>query len=163
MMSEAAQLTEIPFGFSGNIYRSPMPFSVYDKYHTLWESYRCANINFVVVLVETQEYLVHAHRDLLAFYQSKGVEVLHLPIPDYEIPPNKDEIKSAIEKMVTRAESGNNIAVHCMAGMGRTGTFLACLAKQRFDFMGQESIEWIRKYIPGALENEQQEKFVREF
>jgi protein-tyrosine phosphatase len=141
-----------------------MPFSVYDRLNnSLWEAYQNADIKFVVILVEKQEYLVHARRDLPEFYQSNGIEVLHLPFPDYGIPSNKGDITSAIDKVVNQAENGGNIAVHCMAGIGRTGTFLACLAKQRFDFNGRESIDWIRKYIPSALENEQQENYVRDF
>jgi len=156
-------ITQIPFDISGKIFRSAMPFSPYDDSGSIWIQYKVNKINAVVILAEPQEYLVHAKRDLVKFYQSEGLEVLKLPIPDFKIPEDKVAFEEILKKVISLAENGKNVAVHCMAGYGRTGTFLACLAKRHLNFNGMDAIEWIRKSIPGALENQNQEKFVREF
>jgi hypothetical protein len=41
--------------------------------------------------------------------------------------------------------------------------FAACLAKIIFDMDGDEAIAWVRNFIPGAVENERQAQFVRDF
>jgi protein-tyrosine phosphatase len=50
-----------------------------------------------------------------------------------------------------------------MAGVGRTGTFMACMAKRHLSLDGQAAIDWVRQFIPGALESPIQERFVLEF
>ncbi len=155
-------LTEIPFGLPGKIYRSPMPFGPYDRQNQVWPLYQENHVRGVVVLVEKQEFLAHAHRDLLAFYRSTGLDIIHFPIPDFQVPKN-DGLMAAIEDVITQAQDGNNIAVHCLAGIGRTGIFIACMAKQQQKVNGQASIRWVRQFIPGALENLDQEKFVKNF
>lgn len=152
-------LTELPFSFSGKLFRSPMPFSSYDQVE-VWQSYLDQDIGLVVVLTEQQEYLVYAMKDLPAFYKSNGLDVLHLPVPDFGVPSDPDEWEKGIKTVIDALKEGRNIVVHCLAGLGRTGVFLACLAKETLGLSGDQSISWVRESIPGALENYNQEEFV---
>ncbi len=153
-------LIMLPFGYEGKIFRSPMPFGPYDHLNQIWLNYKKQDISAVIVLTEHQENLVNARRDLVAFYRQENLEALHLPIPDFDIPNDKEMFGSAIKYVDNSARTGNNIVIHCLAGLGRTGLFMACLAKHHLNFEGNEAIGWVRKFIPGALENRLQEKFV---
>ena len=163
MTDNPAYLTELPFGLLGKIYRSPMPFGPYDRQNQVWPLYQEKEIDQVVILVEMQEYLVHARTDLPAFYSSKGLDVIHYPIPDFQVPGNDDGFAATVEDVLVSAQIGRNTAVHCMAGIGRTGVFLACLAKRERGIDGQAAIEWVRQFIPEALEVPEQEEFVLNF
>jgi protein-tyrosine phosphatase len=154
-------MIEIPFDLSGKIYRGVMPFSSYDQSHEEWDSLIQNQINLVVLLVEQHEYLKHTKKDLIHSYQTEGIEVLHFPIKDFQIPEDKDGFNKCIEIVIAQADKGKNILVHCLAGLGRTGMFLAILARQRFGYDAQDAIQWIREFIPGAVENPDQEAFVR--
>lgn len=151
---------EIPFGVSGKIFRGVMPFSSYDYSHEMWEQFIKEQIDVVVILVEEHEYLYHTQKDLKRMYQSQNMEVIHVPIEDFRIPINMEAYDDSIDMVLTKANEGKKIVVHCLAGLGRTGMFLACLAKKRFGYSGHEAIEWIRDKIPGAVENPDQEAFV---
>lgn len=143
----------------GKIFRSPMPFSRFDK-QDVWPSFQEQDIELVVVLTEQQEYLVYAGRDLPAFYRSHGMEALHIPVPDFGIPEDLESWQNGLESAASAARSGKNVAIHCLAGIGRTGTFLACLAKENLGLDGRDAINWVRESVPGAMENWIQEDFV---
>jgi len=158
-MNPAAMITEMPFSFQGKIYQSPMPFSQFDRTN-VWHSFLEQEIGLVIVLTEKQEYLVYARKDLPDFYRTNGLDVLHIPVPDFGIPEDLDRWQEGLSAAAQAAKTGKNIAVHCLAGIGRTGTFLACLAKQNLGFDGKKSISWVRDSVPGAMENWRQEDFV---
>lgn len=141
---------EIPFGLPGKIYRSPMPFSRFDPRGEVWPAYREREIEAVIILTEPQEYLVYARRDLPSFYRSQGLDVIASPIPDFSVPNDRKSFREALEFASDELRAGRNLAVHCYAGVGRTGTFLACLAKQLAGKDGQTAIEWVRARVPGA-------------
>ncbi len=100
-------------------YRSPMPFSKFDR-SGVWGFFQDHKIDLVLVLTEPQEYLVFAQKDLPDFYRKQGLEVLHLPVPDFGIPADMESWNSALLQIAEAARSGKNIAVHCLAGIGRT-------------------------------------------
>lgn len=148
-------LTELPFGMPGRVFRSPMPYGDYDPEGRLLERYRDANVQAVVVLAEEQEMRELTGLDLTQRYRTAGMEVIWLPIPDFGI-PTLDALRQAVERALDCLRSGKNIAVHCRAGVGRTGLFLACLAQRAAGLDCRAAIAWVRQYLPGALEAPEQ-------
>lgn len=153
-------VTELPLGLPGRFYRSVMPFGPFDRRNEVWEAYLQARISLVTVLVEPQEYLVHARRDLPAFYRTHQLEVLEHPIPDFGVPRDPQGFRATLKGVRSHLERGGNVAAHCMAGVGRTGLFAACLARDVLNLSPEDAIAWVRRYIPGALESQAQMDFV---
>lgn len=153
------EITELPFGQPGRIFRSPMPFGKHDPEGLVYEAYRAKDVSVIVLLAEDHECKVKARKDLRALYTQDGFTVVHHPIVDYGI-PNPLALCEALDATVREAQSGRHIAIHCSAGIGRTGLYTACLAKKLLTLPGEEAIEWVRQHIPHAVETPEQRRFV---
>ena len=153
------EVVELPFGLAGKIYRSPMPFRGHDRHGELFDRFQELDASAIVLLAEETECTRETGRDLGQYYLEHGLEVIHLPIPDYDV-PNRGALDQGIATTLDRARRGDNIVAHCQGGFGRTGTFLACLAKRQLGLTGVEAISWVREYVPGAVETEEQTQFI---
>jgi atypical dual specificity phosphatase len=90
-----------------------------------------------------------------------GIEGRHFPIRDMGIPSMRDAV-ALCHELRRAMQRGQVVAVHCLAGLGRTGTILACLAVG--EGMGaDEAIARVRHAAPGSIQTEQQAAFVRDF
>jgi protein-tyrosine phosphatase len=152
--------TRLPFNLPGKIFRSAMPYSAYDPDGNLIQTYQDNNVSMVVMLSREDETLKVSGRNLLEEYKARGFDVIYLPIEDFGV-PELPEIRKAIPHVLAHSQAGGNIAIHCHAGVGRTGMFIACLAKIGMGYSPEESINWVREYIPGAIEAHEQEQLVR--
>jgi uncharacterized protein (DUF952 family)/protein-tyrosine phosphatase len=156
-------ITEIPYGQAGCVYRSVMPgSSLFDPHDEVFDLYLQVGIQTVVVLNTFEDIATFASQDLLARYEQAGIEVLHAPVKDFSAPPF-GAWDAALKKTEAYIRASRKIAIHCHAGIGRTGMFCACLAQDLLDLSPKESIQWIRQFIPSAVESEYQIQFVETY
>lgn len=86
---------------------------------------------------------------------------VHLPVPDFT-PPTPQQIAYGMAAITDAVASGKRVAVHCGAGLGRTGTMLACyLVQQGAD--ADTAVEKVRAVRPGSVETAEQYQAVRDY
>jgi atypical dual specificity phosphatase len=93
--------------------------------------------------------------------EDAGLLVYHLPLTDMEAPEQEDLdlCVSAISRAYAR---GMGVAVHCTAGLGRTGTVLACFLVRQ-GMTARDAVTRVRRLRPGSVETVEQEEAVAEF
>lgn len=155
-------LIELPFGLPGRIFRSPMPFGAYDPYGGLMEAYQDAEIQVILMLVSDGESFERTGFDLRHHYLDREYEVLQMPVLDFGL-PTREALQETIPLVLAQLQEGKNLVVHCFAGLGRTGLFMACLAKQVLEMEGAQAIHWVRQYLPTAVETSDQVQFVKDY
>ncbi len=83
---------------------------------------------------------------------------LHLSVPDMH-PPKPPQIRAFLEFCDDQISSAGGVAVHCLAGRGRTGTMLACYMVGQ-GMGAREAIEFVRERRPLSIETGSQESAV---
>jgi protein-tyrosine phosphatase len=139
-----------------------MPFSIYDATGEILKSYLSNDISLVVQLASDEECYQRTGRNLRELYKSNNLEVFYLPTEDFKT-PDRISLRQALDRVIDHISIGLSAAVHCHAGIGRTGIFAACLASTVMDIPGKEAIIWVRQFIPGAVELFEQELFICDF
>lgn len=162
-------LTRLPFELKkGAIYRSVMPGSFSSKAKMEMRVMRdiltlkAQNITHVLMLATEQECFKVTGLDLMAIYQKYGINVCQFPIADGK-PPEKKALNKIIASSLDMVSSGKRVAIHCLGGIGRTGLVAACMAQTLLGKSGEESVDWIRDVIAGAIQTPEQENFVLDF
>ena len=143
-------LTEFPFGLPGRVFGSPMPFGPYDQDGEVLIELGKKGVSVVVLLAEKEEWLENSQRNLSVLYSEQGLQVIHLPIPNYGVPP-LEALTVAINQTIEFARSRHNALIHCSAGIGRTALFAVFLAMKVLGLSGREAIRWVGQHHPRAL------------
>jgi hypothetical protein len=104
-------LTELPFGFPGRAFRSPMPFGPYDLHGEVYDCFCEEQIAVIVLLASDEECLNRTGCNLRALYLKEGFQVLYLPIPDFGV-PTKDDLEQTVQQTIAYAQAGHHIVIH---------------------------------------------------
>mgnify|MGYP003878507113 CR=1 FL=1 len=94
--------------------------------------------------------------------RSEGLEVLMAPTPPGGA-PGPAELLRMCRWIERRVRSGRAVAVHCFAGVGRSGAVAAAYLVYERGMDPDSAIGEVRRARPGAVETPEQEEAVREF
>lgn len=86
--------------------------------------------------------------------EEAGLLVDHVPLEDME-PPEQDQLERCVSTIVRANERRMGVAVHCGAGLGRTGVVLAAYFVAR-GLTATNAIARIRRLRPGSIETDEQ-------
>ena len=85
---------------------------------------------------------------------------INVPTRDYSV-PSKADLDAGLIAAINCMTKGQTLYVGCMGGMGRTGLFLAVLAKA---FGVKKPVEFIRaNYYAHAVETKEQYQYVADY
>jgi atypical dual specificity phosphatase len=90
-----------------------------------------------------------------------GLLVDHLPLEDME-PPTQEQIDRGVTTITRAIEAGMGVAVHCGAGLGRTGVILAAYLVAK-GATAVQAIRRIRELRPHSVETPEQEEAVEHY
>lgn len=86
----------------------------------------------------------------------QDIKYLHVPTEDFSA-PDMEKIDHTVDFIQERIKNGEPTMVHCAAGVGRTGTILACYLIKYHNFSVKDAIDKVRKERPGSIQSESQE------
>jgi len=92
----------------------------------------------------------------------KNVNYLHVMSNDMGVPQFED-LTFAVDFINRRLNDKEPVMVHCLAGLGRTGTILASYLVKYENMSADEAIEKVRKMRPGSIQSYPQEEIIFRF
>ena len=145
-----------PNGFSwlvpGRLAGTPWPGVVHGMDADLKALNRCG-VTMLITLTEKD-----FPQDALA---RNGLKNFHLPVYDHE-PPTVAQMQMLLARMSAALRRGEVLAVHCLAGLGRTGTVLAAWLV-REGLTAEEALRRVRLIDAQYVQSEAQEALLYEF
>lgn len=86
---------------------------------------------------------------------TRGIAQEHMYVPNFCAPS-----VSHVEHVLAILNDPNQVvAIHCLAGLGRTGTMAACYLVSQ-GMTAQQAMDHVRQCRPGSIESRVQEQFV---
>jgi protein-tyrosine phosphatase len=125
--------------------------------------YRREGVQTLVSLLEPQEAREVDLVNEADHCRAAGMRFLSFPIPDRGVPRDLMEFSRLVESLASGLRSGDSAAIHCRAGIGRSGLLGACVLRKlgiepdvAFAMLGrargvavpdtEEQVLWVRKF-----------------
>ncbi len=152
---------EIPTDAKGKLYVSPMPFGPYDCFHSVMRSYILHKVQHAFILVTDDEIHRKAKRDIKDEYRKHDINPIHFPIPDLTC-PFLDDLADELNSLVQFLNDGENLAIHCNAGVGRTCLVAGCILCAINRVTPDQALDHVREYTNVNITT-QQKNLIRKF
>ena len=101
-------------------------------------SWKRQGIDVILSLLEDDEIVELGLMDEKALVEAHGLEFWSFPIPDRGV-PDLGRFRKLIERISRELRGSRSVAVHCRAGIGRTGLVAACAMKS-LGFSANEAV-----------------------
>jgi atypical dual specificity phosphatase len=106
--------------------------------------------------------IVTIREEPLADNWINDMNYLHVMSNDMGVPEFNDLIH-AVDFIHRRITNNEPVLVHCLAGLGRTGTILSCYLVKYQNTSAEEAIRKIREERPGSIQSYPQEEIIFQF
>ena len=136
----------------GQLAGTPLPGATHSIDHDLAALQRMG-VTMLITLTEEDLPQEPLHRH--------GLRNLHLPVYDRES-PTVAQIQMLLKRMENLLAQGQVLAVHCLAGIGRTGTVLAAWLV-RAGLTASEALRRVRLLDPQYVQSPGQEAFLQHY
>jgi atypical dual specificity phosphatase len=93
--------------------------------------------------------------------EDAGLLVFHVPMADMEAPA-LEQLDRCVSAIRRANERHMGVAIHCTAGLGRTGVVVASYLVDK-GLTADNAIARVRRLRPGSIETTEQAEVVREF
>ncbi|MFZ4478800.1 MAG: dual specificity protein phosphatase family protein [Rhodoferax sp.] len=157
--SELFSLLEVPAG--GLLILSAQP-SKFGAVEQALAAYRAAGARHLISLLPDHELLTLGLQSMQDRCAQSGLTWAHCPIDDFSAPgPVFEQHWNGIASRVhSLLDHGEGVALHCRAGLGRTGTVAARILIER-GLSASDAIRLVRQTRPGSIETATQEHYLQ--
>ena len=93
---------------------------------------------------------------------TNNVNYFHVHSNDMGVPAFDDLVKT-VDFIHDRIVNDEPVMVHCLAGLGRTGTILACYLIKYKKMSADDAIQKVRDERPGSIQSFPQEEIIFQF
>ena len=93
---------------------------------------------------------------------TNNVNYFHVHSNDMGVPEFDDLVKT-VDFIHDRIVNDEPVMVHCLAGLGRTGTILACYLIKYQKMSADEAVQKVREERPGSIQSFPQEEIIFQF
>lgn len=90
-----------------------------------------------------------------AWVEGLDIKTGHVPMRDHES-PSLDSMEEGVRFIDGQMRSGRAVAVHCLAGEGRTGCVLSAYLIRKEGLSAEQAIARLRSLKPGFVERRQE-------
>lgn len=120
-----------------------------------------ADAKTMITLVEAPTLAQLGVADFRDLVRGAGMNWLHLPIEDFSVPGDafRERWRRDGPAVHARLDRGETVAIHCRAGLGRTGTVAAMILIER-GAAPEEAVRLVRRARPGTIETPEQSDWV---
>ncbi|NQY99831.1 MAG: dual specificity protein phosphatase family protein [Bdellovibrionales bacterium] len=123
---------------------------------------KAKSVTHVVSVITTEEMNHYGVGELQDALQSAGLNPKLFSLKDQKVPSVSlaGEFYEHVSKLL---ETDQKVVVHCVGGLGRSGTLVADYLKKQSGLTGVEAMSVVRAFrSPRAIESKEQEKFLVE-